>query len=148
MDLIHRNPHPLFLGISKASSGDQRKCDRPKTHFRCQCKALPVTGSEQLLFPMAAVYKQRTHSVDDIFCRKTKSGCQKDLSLFCRSDMFLTIRKQFVITGRLIDCAVASRTDRRMLICRVDDSIRFHLRYIIAYDFKWHCFLSFRRFLL
>ena len=143
MDLIHRDPHPFFLGISEASCGDQRKSNRSNSVFLRQCQALPVAGPQKLFFTAASVYKQRTHSMNDIFCRKIKSRRQKSLSLFDETDVFLSISEQFVIAGRLVDSPVTSRSDFRILICRVDNSIRFHLCYIISYNSKWHRCSSF-----
>ena len=147
MDLVHRDPHSFLLGIAEASCGDQRKCYGPDSVLLRQCQALPVTGPQKFFFPAASIYKQGTNCVDDIFCRKIKPRRNKSFSLLNETYVFLPVSEQLIIAGCLIDSAVTSRPDFRILICRVDNSIRFHLCYVIAYDLKRHGCSSSSKFL-
>ena len=143
MDLIHRDPHPFFLGIPKAACGNERKSYGSDAVFLCECQALPVTGSEKRLLALVTIDEQGTYGMDDVFCRKVESGGDERVAFLDAADVFLPISEQFVKAGRLINSAVASRADNGVRICRVDDGIRFHLGNIVSYNLKWHSWSPF-----
>ena len=134
-----RNFQRLILRKSIDPCCNQRKGNALAAKLIRKLKRFPIAGTQDIILPVPPVNPLRSYGMNDIFCRKPKSGSDRCLARRDPAD-FPSFRKKIFRPCCFIDCRIRPTGVPRFRIRSVYNGIRLDPRYVISDNLKRHPF--------